>query len=208
MEVRRTDEGWVIGYVKHRDPGLQYTAPLGVFGILFRPCGFFHLLGVPLSDAEGPGAAADDTLGRFGRALTQHVAALDTHVQRVAAAEELMIGELHRRKAQLSVVNGVITSVLQRHGQVHVDEMAQEANMSRRQLERRFLEAVGVPPKLFAEMNRFAYVFRLMHEQPRAKWSDVTYACGYFDQAHFIREFRRFTGETPGAYFTRVLSLT
>ncbi|SFQ76803.1 helix-turn-helix domain-containing protein [Hymenobacter arizonensis] len=189
--------------VVYRRIGLRYTAPTGIFGILFRPCGFNRLLGVSVPTETQLPNGADDAVGRFIQALAQQVSAAPTHTQRVAAAETLMLAELSRREPQALVIEALITFVLERHGQLNVAEMAQKSNLSRRQLERRFRDALGVPPKLFAEMTRFAYVFRLLHEQPQANWADITYACGYFDQAHFIREFRRFTGETPKAYFAQ-----
>ncbi len=198
------DAGWVIGQAMHHGQGLHLPERGAVFGVLFRPCGFYQLLGVNVAEAADLPASADCAAGRFGRALAQQVRAVATHAQRVAAAEELMLTELRRREPQVSVVRALIASVLERDGQVSVDELSREARLSRRQLERRFREAVGVPPKLFAEMNRFAHVFRLLHAQPVANWLDLTYGCGYFDQAHFIREFRRFTGKTPSAYFAQL----
>ncbi|WP_426060563.1 helix-turn-helix domain-containing protein [Hymenobacter sp. B1770] len=190
--------------VVHRRIGLRCTLPKGIFGILFRPCGFNRLLGVPVTtDAQLPDGA-DGAVDRFGQALAQQVSAAPTYVQRVAAAEALMLAQLRRGKSKAAAIESLITVVLERNGQLSVDEMAREANISRRQLERRFRDVLKVPPKLFTEMTRFAHVFQLLHEQPQANWSDITYACGYFDQAHFIREFRRFTGETPKGYFAQL----
>jgi AraC-like DNA-binding protein len=73
-----------------------------------------------------------------------------------------------------------------------------ELGVSIRQMERRFNAGVGLPPKLFCRMQRFVQVFRAIGTQPN-KWADTAVACGYYDQAHLIRDFKSFSGETPAA---------
>ena len=55
-------------------------------------------------------------------------------------------------------------------------------------------------PKLFARVQRFQSVVGTVHAASEVDWSDIAAACGYFDQAHFIHDFRAFSGFTPGAY--------
>ena len=73
--------------------------------------------------------------------------------------------------------------------------------MSLRTLERQFTEKVGVPPKLFARFKRFHNALSLINSQIPQSWSNIVYNCGYFDQAHFIKEFKTFTNNSPSEYF-------
>ena len=73
--------------------------------------------------------------------------------------------------------------------------------MSTRHLERRFLDRVGLTPKLFSRMRRFQSVFAAI-EDGDANWAAAASACGYYDQAHLIRDFREFTGKTPMSVFS------
>lgn len=98
------------------------------------------------------------------------------------------------------VVEAVANCILRRRGRVTIEALAYDAGLSRRQLERRFLLEVGAPPKLYARIARFNHVLELLAESLAPDWPDIAYLCGYYDQAHLIREFRRFTGQTPGAY--------
>jgi AraC-like DNA-binding protein len=75
---------------------------------------------------------------------------------------------------------------------------ARRLGLSSRQLERRFKPQVGMSPKLFARIRRFQRVFPEI-ENPGAEWVDAAAACGYYDQAHLIRDFRDFAGEPPSA---------
>ena len=83
-----------------------------------------------------------------------------------------------------------------------VNEIARELGISSRQLHRRFLAAVGVPPKRFFRVLRFARVWQLASMQPRETWASLAAEHGYADQAHLIREFRAFGAEPPTRIFT------
>ena len=78
-----------------------------------------------------------------------------------------------------------------------VNEIARELGISSRQLHRRFLAAVGVPPKRFFRVLRFARVWQLASMQPRETWASLAAEHGYADQAHLTREFRPFGAEPP-----------
>jgi len=62
-----------------------------------------------------------------------------------------------------------------------------------------FRDQIGLPPKTVARVLRFQRAIRL-YDGGGASWVDVAYACGYADEAHFIKDFRRFAGATPQAF--------
>jgi len=69
--------------------------------------------------------------------------------------------------------------------------LARELGVSIRQLERRFYADVGLPPKLFCRIQRLNCVFRAIGQRP-SSWVETAVACGYYDQAHLIRDFKHF----------------
>ncbi|MGI9066787.1 MAG: helix-turn-helix domain-containing protein [Pyrinomonadaceae bacterium] len=92
-------------------------------------------------------------------------------------------------------------------GQVTVDELTIDAGVSSRQLERRFLSGVGIGPKLLCRILRFQQVFRAVDEND-AGWAAVAADCGYYDQAHLIRDFQQFARQTPAVLFAQPCDLT
>jgi methylphosphotriester-DNA--protein-cysteine methyltransferase len=85
-------------------------------------------------------------------------------------------------------------------GRVPIEDLLDGAGVGRRQLERRFRDAVGVPPRLFASILRFRRVFDVLEGPEAARWADAALAAGYFDQSHLIRDSRRFLGCTPAQF--------
>jgi AraC-like DNA-binding protein len=65
-----------------------------------------------------------------------------------------------------------------------------------------FEKYVGASPKTYLRIMKFQRVLRAVEEARQIQWTDIAYSCGYYDQAHFIKEFKRFSGFNPGAYLS------
>ena len=72
--------------------------------------------------------------------------------------------------------------------------------ISQRRFLERFRSEVGMPPKLFSRVRRFQAVVEKVHMLSEVNWADVAADCGYFDEAHFIHDFRAFSGLSPSTY--------
>lgn len=95
-----------------------------------------------------------------------------------------------------------ILHVIDQFGNVEVDRLAQQAGISNRQLERKFSASVGLSPKVYSRLMRFHASLRFIKSGTMKTLTDIAYAAGYFDQSHFIREFKEFAGLSPGEYFS------
>jgi AraC-like DNA-binding protein len=82
-----------------------------------------------------------------------------------------------------------------------IAELARSVGITPRTLQRRFQAEVGLDPTLLRRILRFRAAFRLLERLPPGRWSRVASRAGYFDQAHLIRDFRRFAGTAPSAFF-------
>jgi AraC-like DNA-binding protein len=85
--------------------------------------------------------------------------------------------------------------------------LARGLGTTARTLERRVLDATGLSPRALRAVLRFRRVFRRLDRSPAGSWARVAVESGYYDQAHMIREFRRFAGVAPGRFFGREASL-
>jgi transcriptional regulator GlxA family with amidase domain len=97
--------------------------------------------------------------------------------------------------------------IVESGGRVSVDRLATGAGISSRQLERRFLREIGIGPKLLGRIVRFQQVFRAV-ERLDSAWASIAVECGYYDQAHLIRDFNQFAGQTPAVLLAERSALT
>jgi AraC-like DNA-binding protein len=85
-------------------------------------------------------------------------------------------------------------------GELRVTGLSEQVGLCRKQFIARFRRQVGLPPKLFARVLRFDRAINAVRALPEVMWTDLAYRCGYYDQAHFNRDFREFAGCTPGEF--------
>lgn len=105
-------------------------------------------------------------------------------------------------------VRHVVAAIGRRRGQVSIARLASDVSWTRRHLERRFLATVGMDPRL-ARIARFQHALQLIeHADTDRPGTTTAAACGYADQAHFIRDFRDLAGCAPGAHLLRQGVLT
>jgi AraC-like DNA-binding protein len=171
----------------------QVTRPLHVrangaarvIGVRFRYAGARAFFGRPLREATDRRIGLD---AGFEDASVECVA--DFVRERVD----------RHRTARDPVVEEAVSRIAANGGDVAMAELAAASAVGRRQLERRFADAVGVGPALLAAIVRFRRVFEELDRRGARPWTDAALAAGYSDQSHFIREFRRFVGCTPGEF--------
>jgi AraC-like DNA-binding protein len=173
----------------------QITGPL-----LLRPSGGASILGVnflPHGLGELLGTAAHEFTGRMAPLS-------DVSRELASVGEATTVRELEARLVRLARPSGdamageAVRQIASSNGTRDIASLARGFGVSTRQLERRFRGYVGLPPKLYARMRRFQSVFAAL-ENDGANWAAAAIDCGYYDQAHLIRDFREFAGEPPAA---------
>jgi transcriptional regulator GlxA family with amidase domain len=117
-----------------------------------------------------------------------------------ATLQDFLLPKVLMRAYDLKLVQTAARLLYHTKGQCRIEELADYCHASVRQLERRFQRVVGVSPKFFARTLRFEQAQRHLMFDPETDLTGLAYQCGYFDQAHFIKEFRAFTGKTPSEY--------
>lgn len=89
--------------------------------------------------------------------------------------------------------------IIKSAGKVSVKELTQKLNITERTLQRNFIEHVGVPPKKFAKIIQFYFSFNQVTADSWSRLTDIVYENGFADQSHFIRDFKKYTGQKPKA---------
>jgi AraC-like DNA-binding protein len=164
--------------------------PLGARLALRQPMDAFAGRLVPLSDlALGP---LPDRLADCGTADERLAAAEAWAANRVAAGRARETAEARATAAALRLLH-------RSHGRVRVETLAERLGWTRKRLADRFRADFGLTPKPLARILRFRHAEALAAASPRPDWADIAAACGFADQPHLVREYRRLAGRTPAA---------
>ena len=172
----------------------NYIGPTTSLLVRFSPQGA-SCFGVPVSELADSSVALEDLLppARARDLIDRLLHAPLPHAS-VEAVEALLL-EL---PFEIDPLVDRALHLLDSQPSVLVSTLARELQTSERTLERRFLARVGVTPKRYASLRRFERVLELSRSLP--SWTDAALQAGYYDQSHFIRDFRRFAGAPPGHF--------
>jgi len=165
------------------------------FGVRFRPGMSRAFFPIPALETTDQLIALSSIWGSDARRLTEQISE--------ARSPSQCIGLLEARlgnPSDITLVQRLCEAIVGQAGQVRIDDLAFQAGLSARQLRRLFLEQVGLSPKHFCRVIRFRSSLSHLAQACRADWVRVALDRGYYDQAHFINEFRQFTGYTPSEF--------
>lgn len=177
-----------------------------ILAVRFHPAGAYPLLRMPIDELTGRVHPLDQVAAQLERDIEREVYARDAWPARVAALGRLL--ELRMLAAPPDfAVDFATAKILASAGAVRVSHLLHDVNLSARQLERRFRERVGIGPKSLGRILRFQRVFQAV-EQQRADWAGIAHDCGYYDQAHLIKDFQQFAGDTPALLLANADPLT
>jgi AraC-like DNA-binding protein len=176
---------------------LRPSGSVRILGVRFHPHGAAALFGPQMHELTARFTSIDDLSPALARELDEAVGP-GISIARVEAA---LAGAQTRLGAPDRIVEEAVRH-LRQTPEIDIAVLARSLGISVRHLERRFRATVGLPPKLFGRMRRFLQIFRVM-EQGSATWVETAVQCGYYDQAHLIRDFRRFSGQTPAVLLAR-----
>lgn len=170
-----------------------------MFGIRLKPESLMELFRVPAAHLFNSVVNAEDVLGKAASQMLDEMAGILNVGTLVSIAEKHLLGRLKDLKEERSLISNACRMIRKNKGSLTVEEVSEGLYVTKRKLQREFKEEFGASPKTYQRIVRFrhAYEYARGLEAGAIKWSDVSYEAGYADQAHFIREFKEFTGLAP-----------
>jgi AraC-like DNA-binding protein len=177
-----------------------------LLGIRFHPGGTSPFLRVPMNELTDQIAELGSLSSELERELLLVSEDLSSLSEKRSAVESVLMDRWLRGSYESSAIR-LAARIVETAGRVSVDQLAWVAGISSRQLERRFLRDIGIGPKLLGRILRFQQVFRAV-ERVDSAWASIAVECGYYDQAHLIRDFSQFAGQTPAVLLAERSALT
>ena len=182
---------------------LELTGNVSVFSIVFQPQGLMHFFNFPLNEICNRNVSLKDIDGQAGRDLEEKMNEAITFQQRVNVVETYLFDLLKNNFADFEFkrINHISELIKQTHGNININQMASAACLSRKQFERVFSNQIGISPKQYLRIIRFQSAIFHKQQNNNMNMIELTYKSGYFDQSHFIADFKSLCGMTPKQYF-------
>ena len=172
----------------------------GIFGAYLYPYAIPRLFSYPASDFTNISPDLGSVFGSKGKSLEDQMIVASDNGSRVEIVTRFLESKLNASRRELPSIYRAIHSILDAAGDIRITELAREHDLSTRQFERKFKELAGLNPKLYSRVARFQAATQQKFAGVR-DLTEIAYACGYYDQSHFINDFRQFSGYTPKEYF-------
>ena len=216
------DGVWIVG-LHDRHQVTEAAGEREFMVVRFTPLGAHLFLRLPMHLIANEALDLDLIDPPLARAVKGRVGAARAWADRFAAMD-LLIAERMAEAERSRAIHAAWRRLVASDGRIAIGSLASEMDCSRRTMIERFRTQVGLRPKTMARLLRFNRAIRLLDtpvrrtaDEPAGKpyieadatchrpagaiqWADLAADCGYFDQAHFIREFQAFAGRTPAAF--------
>src|SRR5262245_4670927 len=176
---------------------LAPTGRIDVVGVRLEAGAAVEWIDAPLAELADRIPQLDAVARDFARGLAEELSEPGRGERWSDVLERrLSQASLRPRVARARTLEHVVARVRASGGRTPIAELAREAGLSTRQLERSFRERVGLGPKTFARLVRFQRALALLRS-PSSSLAEIAARCGYFDQAHLVRDFRQFADASP-----------
>jgi AraC-like DNA-binding protein len=186
---------------------IEATGKADILGVRFHPAGLRHFTEHGLHEIAGDNISITEFWGANGDILEDRMLHAPDIQQRIALLEDFLLLRCKGTADKDTLSDRCVAIMLRTEGRTGIDRIARELNIGRRQLERRFIESVGISPKVLSRITRFQHTLQLIEDRKFASFTHLAYEGGFYDQAHFIRDFKTFTGLRPMQYFAHDLAL-
>ncbi|MBE7170267.1 MAG: helix-turn-helix transcriptional regulator [Williamsia sp.] len=178
----------------------QNLLPTGTVLVRFKPGGAAAFFRQPVNELFGQSLSLDlFTPPAAIRFVEEQLGEAHSDAARIKVIESFLMS-CKMSRPQDALVLEAVRLIERSAGVIPIAQVAKSLYTSASPLEKRFRSCIGTSPKKYAQIVRFQSI--LTAGNPRQGAAARAYEAGYFDQAHFIKDFRRFSGQTPEAFFT------
>ncbi len=178
------------------------SADIGTILVYFTEIGFTHFATHPANELFNLSLSLEEVFDSKSIAEVEEKLTMSpTDLDRIKIVEQFLISH-HKDIETDKLIVEAVKLIYQRNGTIRIKELNEKLFISQSPFEKRFRKVVGTSAKKFASIVRFNAVLENLNETKTL--TEICYENNFFDQAHFIKDFKQFTGETP-ENFKRIL---
>jgi len=199
MRAEETLPGIVISGLRRSVRQFAYAPQTANFLIIFKEGGISGFTRMPANEYFDQSVSAENLfLRRDLEGLQEQIAEAGTDAERVRRVEAFLLDHLVNPK-QDALISNAVRLIRQHNGIIRIDKLASSLYLSKDPFEKRFRGLVGSTPKQYASIIRLRGL--IQNFPSYSSLTEASYEAGYFDQSHFIKDFRLFTGRSPKEFF-------
>lgn len=146
--------------------------------------------------------------GKDGEKIEQQIINANSTSDKIKLIERFLLDRLTNFETIDRIVRSTVETIITANGQLSVDELSRQTNLNRRQLLRKFSSAIGISPKQLSRTIRLQAALQMLLNDQFSNLSELAYENEYYDQAHFIKDFKEFTGSTPKEFYGGHLTMS
>lgn len=178
------------------------SAGIGTILVYFTEIGFTHFASHPANELFNLSLSLEDVFDKNSIAeMEEKLTMAHTDINRIGMVEQFLSAQLNDIQTDKLIV-AAVKLIYQTNGTIRIKALSDKLSISQSAFEKRFRKVVGTTPKKFASIVRFNTVLDNLNEAKTL--TEICYENNFFDQAHFIKDFKQFTGDTP-EHFKRFL---
>ncbi|RZM11412.1 MAG: AraC family transcriptional regulator, partial [Pedobacter sp.] len=186
----------IVSFRMSQYADVQMRKGSGCVAVCFYPGMAYHFFKFPMNDLANTTTPLSD-LWKATSDLEDQLALCNSGVMRVNMLQDLLIAQLSACNTD-TVIAHCVQQVQRTNGNLSVGQISSHLGLSQRQLSRKFQQNVGLSPKEYLRISRFIHSLKYLNHYPDYSLTEIALRCGYYDQAHFIRDYKEFTGFSPG----------
>ncbi len=198
---------FVIGQLT-RPLEIKPTGETGIFSVRFHPNGFLPFASVPIKEMENTAVPLEKLFGQDGREIEQQILTASSTAERIKLIETFLLNRLADTETIDRIVKSTVETILTANGQLSVKELSKRTDVNRRQLERKFSSAIGLSPKQLSKTIRLQATLKMLLNKKFTSLTALAYENEFYDQAHFIKDFKDLTGFTPKEFYGNNLKMS
>jgi len=177
---------------------IQPTGYVNTFAVRFYPYGFANFVSVPIKKLANKETPLKLLFGeKQSRELRQKIQKATDTRKRIKIIEAFLLNKLKDKTTIDSIVKNTVDMMVSTKGRTSINSILKNDLTKRRQIERKFLKSVGISPKKLGKVIRLQAVLKILLNKPSENLTKLAYDNEYYDQAHFTKDFKEFTGTTP-----------
>lgn len=187
---------------------IKPTGTTGIFSVRFHPNGFLPFASTPIKSMENTAVPLEKLFGLEGLKVEKEILEANSTEDRIARIEAFLINRLIETESIDGIVKSIVETILTANGQLSINALSKQTNINRRQLERKFSTAIGLSPKQLSKTIRLQATLKMLLNKNFTSLTALAHENDYYDQAHFIKDFKELTGFTPKEFYGKHLKMS